>query len=83
MSICSHVIVSRIDNRLTVALDVKHTSSQDMASIISRHLDVSQLESLVELNCLNFVDTVLNHLSAEAIHFIFLSDCNFSKVLEH
>ena len=83
MSICSHVIITRVYNRLTVALDVKHTSSQNMASIICRDLDVSKLESLVELNCLNFVNTVLNHFSTETIHFILLSDSNFSKVLKH
>lgn len=37
----------------------------------------------MELDRLNFVDTILNHLRTETIYFTLLSNRDFSKVFEH
>jgi hypothetical protein len=83
VSISCHVVVTRVDNRLTITLNIEHTSAKDMTGIVGSDFDVSNLKSLMELDRLNFIYTVLDHLRAEAIYFALLSHRDFSKVFEH
>jgi hypothetical protein len=54
-----------------------------MPCIVGRHLDIANLERLVQLDRLDFTDAILDHLRAEAVHFALLSHGNFPKVLQH
>lgn len=62
---------------------MEHASTKHMTCIISRNFDVTQLQSLMQLNSLNLIDTILDHFRAETINFAFLSDRNLSEILQH
>jgi hypothetical protein len=44
-----------------------------MTRIVGRDFNVSELDGLMKLDGLNFIDAVLDHLRTEAIYFAFLS----------
>lgn len=67
VSVSCHIVITRVDDRLPIALNVEHASTEDMTRVIGRDFNVSELDCLVQLNGLNFIDAVLNHLRTEAI----------------
>ncbi len=83
MSISCHIVVTRVDDRLPIALNVKHASTEDMTRVIGRDFNVSELDCLVQLYGLNFIYAVLNHLRTEAIYFAFLSHRDLPEIFEH
>jgi hypothetical protein len=83
MPVGCHVVVSCVDDGLTIAFNIEHTSPKHMACVVRGYLHIVNLDCLVQLNCLDLVDAVSNHFRAEAIHFPFLGDGDFAEVLQH
>jgi hypothetical protein len=74
MSISRHVIVSCIDARLAITLDMEHGGSKDMTCVIGSDLDltITELDSLMELDGLDLIDTIFDHFAREAVYFALL-----------
>ena len=85
MSISTHIVIARVDETLTIALDIEHGCAQYMPSIVRSHFDLSvaQLYSLMQLYRANLIDAVLDHFLIEAIDLALLRHRNFSEVFEH
>jgi len=74
VAICSHVIVTSVDHRLAIAFDVEHAGAKHVPRVVGRDLDVSNLEGLVQLDRLNLVNAILDHLRTKAVYFALLGD---------
>lgn len=85
MAICTHIIVTCIDETFTVALDIKHSSAKYMSSVVCSDFDLSitEFDCLVQLNRSNFIDAVLNHFAIETINFALLCYGDFSEIFQH
>ena len=85
MAICTHIVVTSIDETLTVAFDVKHCSAKYMPCIVCSDLDLSitELYRFMKLNRANFIDAVLYHFTIEAVYFALLCHGHFSEILQH
>jgi len=85
MAVSAHVVVASVHERLSVALDVEHRSTEHMPSVVRSyfHLAIAQSDRLMQRNRRNFRNAVFNHVRVEAVVFFFLGDTNFTEVLEH
>lgn len=83
MSISRHVVVPGVNNRLTIALNMEHTSTEHMSRIVGSDLDIAKLYGLMQLDGLNFVNAILNHIWCETIDLAFLSHRDLSEIFQH